>query len=58
MKLVFATNNQHKLEEVSAILGNSIELLSLKDINCDTDIPETAYTMGKRLLSTSLQTRR
>ena len=30
MKLVFATNNQHKLEEVSAILGNSIELLSLK----------------------------
>ena len=51
MKLVFATNNQHKLEEVSAILGNSIELLSLKDINCDTDIPETADTLeGNALL--------
>ena len=51
MKLVFATNNQHKLEEVSAILGNSIELLSLKDIKCDTDIPETADTLeGNALL--------
>ena len=34
-KLVFATNNLHKLEEVSAILGNQIELLSLNDINCN-----------------------
>ena len=51
MKLVFATNNQHKLEEVSAILDNSIELLSLKDINCNTDIPETADTLeGNALL--------
>jgi len=50
-KLVFATNNQHKLEEVSAILGNHIELLSLKDINCETDIPETADTLeGNALL--------
>ena len=39
------------MEEVSAILGNSIELLSLKDINCDTDIPETADTLeGNALL--------
>ncbi|MEG1838857.1 MAG: non-canonical purine NTP diphosphatase [Bacteroidaceae bacterium] len=44
-KLVFATNNQHKLEEVSAILGNKIELLSLKDINCEVDIPETANSL-------------
>ena len=36
-KLVFATNNAHKLEEVAAILGNQIELLSLNDIDCHTD---------------------
>ena len=45
MKLVFATNNKHKLEEVRAILGNSIEVLSLKDIDCHDDIPETADTL-------------
>ena len=44
-KLVFATNNKHKLEEVSHILKDKIELLSLKDINCDVDIPETATTL-------------
>ena len=36
-KLVFATNNAHKLEEVAAILGDQIELLSLNDIGCHTD---------------------
>ena len=45
MKLVFATNNKHKLEEVRAILGNNIEVLSLNDINCHDDIPETADTL-------------
>lgn len=50
-KLVFATNNKHKLEEVSLILRDKIELLSLKDINCDVDIPETAPTLeGNALL--------
>lgn len=49
-KLVFATNNLHKLEEVSAILGNQIELLSLNDINCHTDIPETADTLEENAL--------
>lgn len=44
-RFVFATNNAHKLEEVTAILGNRIEVLSLKDINCHTDIPETADTL-------------
>lgn len=44
-KLVFATNNAHKLEEISSILGEKIELLSLKDIQCSTDIPETADTL-------------
>ena len=50
-KFVFATNNAHKLEEVTAILGNRIELLSLKDIHCYVDIPETADTLeGNALL--------
>ena len=38
-RLVFATNNAHKLEEIRAILGNSIEILSLADIHCYADIP-------------------
>ena len=50
-ELVFATNNAHKLSEVSAILGDKIKLLSLKDINCNDDIPETADTLeGNALL--------
>ena len=44
-KLVVATNNAHKLEEIAAILGNEMELLSLKDIQCFDDIPETADTL-------------
>lgn len=44
-KFVFATNNAHKLEEVSVILKDKVELLSLKAINCETDIPETAETL-------------
>ena len=53
-KLVFATNNAHKLEEVSAILGDKVELLSLNDINCHTDIPETAETLeGNAYLKSS-----
>lgn len=43
-KLVFATNNLHKLEEVRNIIGNSFEILSLSDISCNDDIPETADT--------------
>lgn len=53
-KLVFATNNAHKLEEVAAILGDQVELLSLNDIGCQTDIPETAETLeGNALLKSS-----
>lgn len=44
-KLVFATNNLHKLEEVSIILRNKIDILSLNDIGCHIDIPETANTL-------------
>ncbi len=50
-KLVFATNNSHKLQEVSKILGDNLELVNLHDINCQEDIPETAETLeGNALL--------
>ena len=50
-KIVFATNNSHKLTEVRAIVGQQIEILSLADINCFADIPETADTLeGNALL--------
>ena len=53
-KLVLATNNAHKLEEVAAILGDQVELLSLNDIGCQADIPETAETLeGNALLKSS-----
>ena len=45
MKLVFATNNLNKLKEVQEMLPNSIELLSLKDINCFDEIDETEITL-------------
>ena len=44
-KLCFATNNAHKLEEIQAILGDSFELLSLKDLNCTEELPETGNTL-------------
>ena len=50
-KLVFATNNPHRLEEVRAILGSDVEVLSLRDIGFTADIPETADTLdGNALL--------
>lgn len=45
MKLVFATNNQNKLKEVKQLLPPSIELLSLKDIDCEDDITESGKTI-------------
>lgn len=45
MKLVFATNNPHKLAEARNILGEKTEILSLNDIACHADIPETADTL-------------
>lgn len=44
-KLVFATNNAHKLSEICAIIGDKFEILSLNDIECFADIPETADTL-------------
>ena len=45
MKLVFATNNQNKLKEFQEMLPSSIQLLSLKDINCFDEIDETETTL-------------
>jgi XTP/dITP diphosphohydrolase len=50
MKLVFATNNKNKIEEIKALLPDSITLLSLEDINCQEDIPETADTIAGNAL--------
>ena len=45
MKLVFATNNQNKMMEVQKLIPNHIQLLSLKDIGCIEDVPETQITI-------------
>lgn len=45
MKLVLASNNKHKIEEMRGILGNDIEILSLADINCHDEIPEEQDTI-------------
>lgn len=44
-KLVFATNNEHKLEEARAILEGQFEVVSLAEIGCHDEIPETADTL-------------
>lgn len=44
-EIVFATNNPHKLEEARAILAGRLKVLSLADINCHDEIPETADTL-------------
>lgn len=46
-KLVFATNNSHKTEEVANILAPEYQVLNLKDINCLVDIPETGDTFAE-----------
>ena len=45
IELVFATNNKNKLEEIKRVVGNNFKILSLSDIGCDVDIPETAETL-------------
>ena len=49
-KIVFATHNSHKLEEIRDILGVEYNILSLNDINCSEDIPETGDTLEKNAL--------
>ena len=50
MKLVFATNNQHKLEEIRKILQPKFEIVSLNEIGYHTDIPETGSTLEENAL--------
>ena len=50
MKLVFATNNKHKLDEIRKITTGKIKILSLADINCHEDIEETGTTLEENAL--------
>jgi XTP/dITP diphosphohydrolase len=50
VKLVFATNNSHKLNEVRAIAGNRFSIISLQEIGCYADIPETGTTLTENAL--------
>lgn len=50
MKIVFATNNTHKLKEIREILGDKFEIVSLADIGCHEDIPETGNTLEQNSL--------
>ena len=50
MKLVFATNNPNKLSELQALFPDGIEILSLKDINCNEELPETNPTLQENAL--------
>ncbi|MEC7754413.1 MAG: RdgB/HAM1 family non-canonical purine NTP pyrophosphatase [Bacteroidota bacterium] len=50
MQICFTTNNQHKLQEVKAMLGDSIKLLSLSDIGFEGEIPETHETLEENSL--------
>jgi XTP/dITP diphosphohydrolase len=45
IKIVFATNNKNKIKEVQKLLPSNIELIGLKDIGCEDDIPETQHTI-------------
>jgi XTP/dITP diphosphohydrolase len=51
MELIFASNNQHKLQEISALLGNEFKLFSLNDIGCTEDIPEPWPSMEENALA-------
>lgn len=45
MKLVFASNNKNKIAEIQQLIGDKFEIVSLQDIGCNEDIPETAETI-------------
>lgn len=50
MQLVFATHNENKLQEIKALLPEHLEILSLNDINCHDEIPETANTIEENAI--------
>ena len=45
MKLIFATNNQHKVDEVRSVLGNEFEIITLQEAGINIDIPEPYKTL-------------
>ena len=45
MKLIFATNNQHKVDEIRSVVGNKLEIITLKEAGIDIDIPEPYLTL-------------
>lgn len=45
MKIVFATNNPHKVKEINEVLSDAFEIISLQEIGCEEDIPETQPTL-------------
>lgn len=51
MRLVFATNNKHKIKEISELLGDNIELLSLEDVNIHCEIPEDYNTLEENAMA-------
>jgi XTP/dITP diphosphohydrolase len=57
MKLVFASNNKNKIQEIQQLVPNTIQILSLEDIGCTEDIPETADTIeGNAILKANYVT--
>lgn len=59
MKLVFASNNKNKIKEIQQMLPESITILSLEDIGCTEDIPETAETIeGNAILKANYVTKK
>src|SRR5690606_18011020 len=59
MKLVFASNNKHKIQEIKQLLPHSFQVLSLEDIGCFEDIPETAESIeGNAILKANYVTQK
>lgn len=57
MKLVFASNNKNKIKEIQSILNGSVQILSLEEIGCHEEIPETADTIeGNAILKANYVT--
>lgn len=49
-KIVFATNNRNKIREIKEIIGKNIEIISLDEIGCNEELPETAETISENAL--------
>ena len=59
MQLVFASNNKNKIKEIQALVSDTIQIISLEDIGCAEDIPETAETIeGNAILKANYVTKK